>query len=257
MSGRVAILTGAAGGIGRATAQRFARDGWSMVLVDVVDAVTCVAEEIDASAAGTVVGVIADIARENELEPIEVAVREIGSPLKALGLIAGTLQEVGPIEMLDMAEWDRVMGINVRANVLMMRRFVPLLRAAAGGTIVTISSWYGRSGHGLFSAYCASKAALISLTQSAAAELADDGIRVNSVAPGNVATRMHLSALQEEANNRGVSFDAMEKTEWDKIPLRRAAEPGEIAAAIAFLSGAESSYLTGATLDVNGGCLFT
>jgi NAD(P)-dependent dehydrogenase (short-subunit alcohol dehydrogenase family) len=257
MSGRVAILTGAAGGIGRATAERFAREGWSLVLVDIADTVAAVAAEIDAAAAGRVVGVAADITRAEALDPIAAALHEIGSPLKALGLIAGTLQEVGPIETLDMAEWDRVMSINVRANVLMMQRFVPLLKAAGGGTVVTISSWYGRSGHGLFSAYCASKAALISLTQSAAAELADDGIRVNSVAPGNVATRMHLSALQEEADNRGVSFETMKKTEWDKIPLRRAAEPEEIAAAVAFLSGDESSYLTGATLDVNGGCLFT
>jgi NAD(P)-dependent dehydrogenase (short-subunit alcohol dehydrogenase family) len=257
MSARAAILTGAAGGVGRATAERFARDGWSLILVDMVDAVHQVAADIAATSGGQIRGTVADITRPENLDPIAQVLGDIGAPLKALGLIAGTLQEVGPVESLDMAEWDRVMSVNVRANVLMMQRFVPALRAAGGGSIVTVSSWYGRSGHGLFAAYCASKAALISLTQSAAAELADDNIRVNSVAPGNVATRMHLSALEEEAVKRGVSFDAMKKTEWDKIPLRRAAEPGEIAAAIAFLAGADGAYLTGATLDVNGGCLFT
>jgi NAD(P)-dependent dehydrogenase (short-subunit alcohol dehydrogenase family) len=257
MSARVAILTGAAGGVGRATAERFARDGWSLVLVDTADAVHEVAAEVDASAEGRVLGAVADITKAENLDPIEQALREIGQPLKLLGLIAGVLQEVGPITTLDMNEWDRVMNVNLRANVLMIQRFVPSLKEAGGGAIVTVSSWFGRSGHGLFSAYCASKAALISLTQSAAAELADDNIRVNSVAPGNVATRMHFAALQEEADNRGVSFEAMKKAEWDKIPLRRAAEPAEIAAAIAFLAGADGAYLTGATIDVNGGCLFT
>ena len=120
---------------------------------------------------------------------------------------------------------------------------------------MTVSSWYGRSGHGLFSAYCASKAALISLTQSAAAELAP-AIRVNSVAPGNVATRMHFTALEEEAGKRGITADEMKAIEWEKIPLGRAADPKEMASAIYFLASAEGSYLTGATLDVNGGCGF-
>jgi NAD(P)-dependent dehydrogenase (short-subunit alcohol dehydrogenase family) len=124
--------------------------------------------------------------------------------------------------------------------------------AAAEGAL-----WYGKSGHGLFSAYCASKAALISLTHSAAAELAPDRIRVNSVAPGNVATDMHFRALREEADKRSVTFDEMKDTEWSKIPLGRAADPSEIAAAIAFLSSSDGAYLTGATIDVNGGCMFT
>ena len=135
------------------------------------------------------------------------------------------LQKVGPIEHLDLHEWDRVLNINVRANVILMKHFIPTLRAAGGGSIVTVSSWYGKSGHGLFSAYCASKAALISLTHSAAAELASDKIRVNSVAPGNVATDMHFKALREEADKRSVTFEEMKDTEWNKIPLGRAAEP--------------------------------
>ena len=122
---------------------------------------------------------------------------------------------------------------------------------------MTVSSWFGRSGHGFFSAYCASKAALISLTHSAAAELATDNIRVNSVAPGNIATSMHFTALREEAEKRGITFEEMKKIEWDKIPLGRAADPAEVVAAIAFLASADGTYLTGTTIDVNGGVLFT
>ena len=256
MSG-LGIITGAAGGIGRATADRFAADGWSLVLVDVNPAVTETAAAVAAASGGTVVGVVADITSERGIDPVAAAVERVGGKLTFLGLVAGTLQLVGSIETLEMDEWDRVMSVNLRSNVLMMKRFIPGLRAAGGGAIVTVSSWYGKSGHGLFSAYCASKAGLISLTHSAAAELADDNIRVNSVAPGNVATRMHISALEEEAEKRGVTFEEMKAVEWGKIPLKRAAEPGEIAAAIRFLAGADGAYLTGATIDVNGGCLFT
>ncbi len=143
--------------------------------------------------------------------------KEGRGPVKFLGLVAGTLGEVGSVETIAMAEWDRIFGVNVRANVLMMKQFIPSLRAAGGGSIVTITSWYGRSGHAYFPAYCASKAALISLTQSAAAELAGDNIRVNSVAPGNVATRMHFTALAEEAAKRGISAEEMKAIEWAKI----------------------------------------
>jgi NAD(P)-dependent dehydrogenase (short-subunit alcohol dehydrogenase family) len=253
----VGIITGAAGGVGRATAERLAKDGWSLVLVDIADAVKQTAAEVTKASGRKIVGVAADITRESGLAPIDDALKELGGPLKFLGLIAGVLQEVGPIETLDLAEWDRVLNVNVRANVILIKHFIPALRAADGASIVTVSSWYGRSGHGLFSAYCASKAALISLTHSAAAELAGDKIRVNSVAPGNVATQMHFNALREEAEKRSMSFEEMKAIEWGKIPVGRAAEPSEIASAIAFLASADGSYLTGATIDVNGGCLFT
>lgn len=255
------IITGAAGGIGQATAQRFASSGWSLVLVDVTPKVEDVAKDVAKATGQRVVGVTADITTEAGVAQIEPAVKALGQPLTFLGLVAGVLQEVGSIETLAMSEWDRVMSINLRANVLMIKHFTPALKAAAvasgGASIVTVSSWYGKSGHGLFSAYCASKAGLISLTHSAAAELADFNVRVNTVAPGNVGTSMHFNALHEEAAKRGMTFQQMKDIEWGKIPLKRAAEPSEIAAAIHFLASADGAYLTGATIDVNGGCLFS
>ncbi len=253
----VGILTGAAGGVGRVTAERFAKDGWDLVLIDVVDSVNDVAAEVVKASGRKVVGVKTDITQEGSLASIDAALRGFGGQLKFLGLVAAVQQKFGPIETLDLAEWDRVFNINVRANMILIKHFAPVMKAAGGGSIVTVSSWFGRSGHGYFSAYCASKAALISLTHSAAAELAADKIRVNSVAPGNVATSMHFTALREEAEKRGITFEEMKKIEWDKIPLGRAADPAEIAAAIAFLASADGTYLTGTTIDVNGGILFT
>jgi NAD(P)-dependent dehydrogenase (short-subunit alcohol dehydrogenase family) len=253
----VGIITGAAGGVGRVTAERFAKDGWDLVLVDVVDSVNEVAAEVAKTSGRKVVGVKTDITQEANLTAIDKALRQVGGPLKFLGLVAAVLQKVGPIETLDLAEWDRVFNINIRANVILIKHFAPVMKAAGGGSIVTVSSWFGRSGHGFFSAYCASKAALISLTHSAADELAGDKIRVNSVAPGNIATSMHFTALREEAEKRGITFEEMKKIEWDKIPLGRAADPAEVVAAIAFLASADGTYLTGTTIDVNGGVLFT
>jgi 3-oxoacyl-[acyl-carrier protein] reductase len=253
----VGIVTGAAGGVGRVTAERFAKDGWDLVLVDVVDSVSEVAADVAKTSGRKVVGVKTDITQEANLPAIDKALHQVGGPLKFLGLVAAVLQKVGPIETLDLAEWDRVFNINIRANVILIKHFAPVIKAAGGGSIVTVSSWFGRSGHGFFSAYCASKAALISLTHSAAAELAGDNIRVNSVAPGNIATSMHFTALREEAEKRGITFEEMKKIEWDKIPLGRAADPAEIVAAIAFLASADGTYLTGTTIDVNGGVLFT
>jgi NAD(P)-dependent dehydrogenase (short-subunit alcohol dehydrogenase family) len=253
----VGIITGAAGGVGRVTAERFAKDGWDLVLVDVVDSVNEVAAEVARASGRKAVAVKTDITQEANLTAIDAALRQVGGQLKFLGLVAAVLQKVGPIETLELAEWDRVFNINIRANVILIKHFAPVIKAAGGGSIVTVSSWFGRSGHGFFSAYCASKAALISLTHSAADELAADNIRVNSVAPGNIATSMHFTALREEAEKRGITFEEMKKIEWDKIPLGRAADPAEVVAAIAFLASADGTYLTGATIDVNGGVLFT
>jgi NAD(P)-dependent dehydrogenase (short-subunit alcohol dehydrogenase family) len=253
----VGIITGAAGGVGRVTAERFAKDGWDLVLVDVVDSVNEVAAEVAKTFGRKAVAVKTDITQEANLTVIDAALRQVGGQLKFLGLVAAVLQKVGPIETLELAEWDRVFNINIRANVILIKHFAPVMKAAGGGSIVTVSSWFGRSGHGFFSAYCASKAALISLTHSAADELAADNIRVNSVAPGNIATSMHFTALREEAEKRGITFEEMKKIEWDKIPLGRAADPAEVVAAIAFLASADGTYLTGTTIDVNGGVLFT
>ena len=253
----VGIITGAAGGVGRVTAERFAKDGWDLVLVDVVDSVNEVATEVAKTSGRKTVAVKTDITQEANLTAIDAALRQVGGQLKFLGLVAAVLQKVGPIETLELAEWDRVFNINIRANVILIKHFAPVMKAAGGGSIVTVSSWFGRSGHGFFSAYCASKAALISLTHSAADELAADKIRVNSVAPGNIATSMHFTALREEAEKRGITFEEMKKIEWDKIPLGRAADPAEVVAAIAFLASTDGTYLTGTTIDVNGGVLFT
>ncbi len=255
MSESLAIITGANGGIGQACVKKFASQGWSVVLADSDSRVTDTAKQIAAVPGQRIIGVTADITQDSGVARVVAAVEDAVIPLRFLGLVAGVNQSASAVEDFDMAEWDRIMSINLRANVLMMRALIPALRAAGKASIATVSSYWGRAGHGYFSAYCASKAALISLTQSAAAELAP-GIRVNSLAPGNVGTPMHYNALRDEAAKRGITEKEMRDIEWAKIPMGRPADPAEMASALYFLASDESAYMTGATLDVNGGCGF-
>lgn len=253
---KLAILTGAAGEVGRATARLFAENGWSLILSDRVDAVIDLANSLAEEFGRTSVGVCMDLTKDEEVDAIARLAEETGIPVRFLGLIAAINHPAVNIETIDMAVWDKVMAINLRANVKFISSCVPALRRGGDSSIVTVSSFWGREGHAFFSPYCASKAALISLTQSLAAELAP-AIRVNSVAPGNINTPMHLNALEAEAGKRGISLDEMRTIEWHKIPIGRPAETSEIAAAIHFLSTEQASYFVGATLDVNGGCRLT
>ena len=252
---RLGVLTGAAGHIGRAAVEKFASNGWSLVITDMSDAVFSVAQDAARKHGIAVVGVRANVAEEGDAARVATAINSSQLPMKFLGLIAGINHDAAAVDLIDMDVWDRVMSVNLRSNVLMMRHCVPHLRKSGGGSIATTSSWWGRAGHSYFSAYCASKAGVIALTQCAAGELAPS-IRVNSVAPGNVGTPMHYDALEVEAGKRGIPSEEMKKIEWAKIPLQRPANPSEIAAAFHFLASPKSSYLTGAVLDVNGGCGF-
>lgn len=253
---KLAILTGAAGEVGRATARVFAQNGWSLILADRTSSVGDLAQSLAKEFGNTYVGVTIDITKDEEVDEVAKVALLTGIPLRFLGLIAAINHPATNIEMMDMAVWDKVMAVNLRANVKFISACVPMLRKSGSGSIVTVSSYWGREGHAFFSPYCASKAALISLTQSLAVELAP-AIRVNSVAPGNINTPMHFSALAAEAEKRGISADEMQAIEWNKIPMKRPAETTEIADAIYFLSTDQSSYFVGATLDINGGCRLT
>jgi NAD(P)-dependent dehydrogenase (short-subunit alcohol dehydrogenase family) len=253
---KLAILTGAAGEVGRATARLFAQNGWSLVLSDRVGSVVELAASLQKEFGQACIGVSMDITSDDEIDAAAKIARDTEIPLRFLGLIAAINHPAVNIDAMDMAVWDKVMAINLRANVKFISACVPMLRESGNSSIVTVSSYWGREGHAFFSPYCASKAALISLTQSLAVELAP-AIRVNSVAPGNINTPMHFNALAAEAVKRGISAEEMQTIEWNKIPMKRPAETTEIADAIYFLSTDQSSYFVGATLDINGGCRLT
>ena len=249
-TGKVVFIVGAAGGIGTAVSRRFAEEGADLAMFDIGSAVERLSGLTDGDA---LVGEI-DLTNEGSCNAAVATTLERYGRIDAVAIIAGVVQEATPIDELSSAEWDRVMNVNLRGPFLLSRSVIPHL--GAGGSVVTIGSWWGQAGHAYFSAYCSSKAGLIVFTQCLAEELAPKGSRANCICPGNINTSMHTEALHAEAEQRGLTFEEIKAIEWAKIPLGKAGDPADIANAALFLSSDEAKYITGASIDVNGGVLF-
>ncbi|MFV0407928.1 MAG: SDR family NAD(P)-dependent oxidoreductase [Propioniciclava sp.] len=256
---RVVFVTGVAGGIGRVTATRFAREGDRVVLADLdANAVEHIKTEIETEVPGAdLLALAVDQSSVESLTAAATAIKDWAGRLDVIALIAGTVQAEGaPVLDLSVDEWDRVHNTNLRGVFLASKILVPLLPHNSGASVITVASYWGREAHPFYASYCTSKAGVISFTQVLASEMADAGIRVNAVAPGNIDTGMHRKALTDEATERGISFEDMRDIEYAKIPLKTAGPPKAISDAIYFLSTDEASYMTGATMDVNGGVVF-
>lgn len=252
-AGRVALVTGAAGGLGQEVARRFAGVGVDVVLADVHDGVHSIAGELVGEFPERKIhAVVVNIADEDSVRAMADEVAGAFGRLDHLALTAGVGDVAGPVEKLEFSEWRRVFGVNLDGAFLVSKAFIPLLRADGGGTIVTVSSYWAHKVQADHASYCASKAGVIALTKVLAAELAPT-VRVNAVLPGHIKTPMHLDYLQKVADETGVTFEAKRDQEWGGIPMRDACGPDEVADSILFLSSSASSIITGATLEVDGG----
>ncbi|VXB46647.1 Uncharacterized oxidoreductase YxbG [Microbacterium sp. 8M] len=242
-----AIVTGGAGGIGRATSLAFAAEGASVAVVDLnADAAEAVAEEIRA-AGGTAIAIGADVSSEADIERVVSAAVDAFGGIDVVFNNAGIIRRTTAVETT-VEEWDRVFGVNVRAIFLMCKHVVPIMAANGGGSIVNTGSGWGLKGGGQAISYCASKGAVVNMTRALAIDHGPQGIRVNSVNPGDVNTGM----LRDEARQLGQD-QAGFLAEAAERPLNRMGEPEEIAAAVVWLASDESSYVTGSALVVDGG----
>ncbi len=251
-AGKVAVITGAGGGIGRATAVRFASEGAQVVATDVHREALEETAALVGAAGGEVLSVAADVSRAADWARVaDDAVARFGG-VDYLFNNAGIEGAVVPL--LDYPEemFDRVLAINVKGVWLGIRALAPQLRARGGGAIVNTASIAGLTGSPLMVAYSASKHAVVGITKSAAKGLAGDGIRVNAVCPGYIETRM-MEAL-EEANNPA-DPDAVRRAYSALVPMRRYGKPEEIAAFVAFLCSDDASYITGSAFTIDGGRL--
>jgi len=247
LEGKKAIVTGGAGGIGRATSLAFAAEGAAVAVVDLnAEAAQAVADEIR-DAGGTAIAIAADVSSEPDIERVvATAMAEFG----ALDIVfnnAGIIRRTTAVETT-VEEWDRVFGVNVRAIFLMCKHVVPIMAASGGGSIVNTGSGWGLKGGGQAISYCASKGAVVNMTRALAIDHGPQGIRVNSVNPGDVDTGM----LRDEAKQLGQDQAGFLAEAADR-PLQRMGQPREIAAAVVWLASDESSYVTGSALVVDGG----
>ena len=242
-----AIVTGGAGGIGRATSLAFAAEGAQVAVVDLnVEAAEAVAEEIRA-AGGTALAIGADVSSEADIERVVATVVDGFGGVDVVFNNAGIIRRTTAVETT-VEEWDRVFGVNVRAIFLMCKHVVPVMAANGGGSIVNTGSGWGLKGGGQAISYCASKGAVVNMTRALAIDHGPQGIRVNSVNPGDVDTGM----LRDEARQLGQD-QAGFLAEAAERPLNRMGQPSEIAAAVVWLASDESSYVTGSALVVDGG----
>ena len=241
--GRRALVTGGASGIGKATVERFSADGAAVVVNYRGDPEP--AEELVRSLAGEAFAVKADISEEEDVIALFGAAAEhLGGPVDLLVNNAGVEAPFALVDM-ELEEWNRVLGVNLTGPFLCAREAArALLAAEAPGTIVNVSSVHEVIPWPLFGHYCASKGGLKLFTQTIARELAPHDIRVASVAPGAILTPINRELMEDEDKRR---------EQEEQIPLGRLGTPEEIAAAIAWVAGPEASYVTGATMFVDGG----
>jgi NAD(P)-dependent dehydrogenase (short-subunit alcohol dehydrogenase family) len=249
LANKVALITGAASGIGRATAQLFAREGASIAIAD-----------LNATAAKTLTEEIASTGHRAIFEPTDVT-----SEPDCRRIVERTLNEFGRIDILfnnagiirratviDLNEqdWDRVMAVNVKSIFLMSKHVIPVMEKAGGGSIINTASGWGLAGGAKAAVYCASKGAVVLLTKAMAIDHGPQKIRVNCICPGDTDTAM----LRTEAQQLGEPGDNFLK-EAAHRPLGRVGKPEEIAQAALYLASDASSFVTGTALVVDGGGL--
>jgi NAD(P)-dependent dehydrogenase (short-subunit alcohol dehydrogenase family) len=255
LKGKRALITGAASGIGRATALLLAREGARVAVTDLDEAgAQRVAEEIRA-VGGEALALTLDVTDEAAWEAIMQAVTEAWGGLEILVPNAG-IPLGKPVTETSLAEWRRVMAVNVDGVFLAVKHALPLMRRGGGGSIVILSSAAGLKGMPNASAYCTSKGAVRLFAKSVALECAaqGDGVRVNSVHPGGVETPIwEKSGMWEPLLRRHGSAEAVWEALGQSVPLKRFGTADEIAHAVLYLASDEAAYITGTELVIDGG----
>ena len=252
LEGRRTVITGAASGIGEATARLFVAEGASVVLADLdADRGARIAAELGAQARFVAV----DVAEEGAVErAIEESVATFGG-LDCIFNNAGNPGSLGRIEDVDAASFDRTVAVHLRGVFLGIRAAARVMRPQGHGSIINTASVAGLTANAAGHDYSAAKAAIIALTRTTANELGEDGVRVNAICPGGVATSIFGRAAGLDAEAAQETIGLMEAVLSDVAPMRRSGQPLDIAECALWLASDGSSFVNGQAVAVDGGLL--
>lgn len=246
MNNKVAVITGASSGIGRATALLFARNGAHVIAVGRNEHELGSLRDEARGSEGTVKLHLADVTETSQVDRLVIDTVEHHQKIDVLVNAAGIIKN-GTISNTTLSDWDKMMNINLRSMFYLMQKCVPHLQESRGN-IVNVSSVTGIRAFPGVLAYCVSKAATDQLTRCAALELASVGVRVNAVNPGVVVTNLHKRGGMSDADYAKFVVHAA-----DTHPLGRPGTPEEVADLIYFLASEKASWITGVTYEIDGG----
>ena len=257
LKNQVAIITGGGRGIGRAIALRFAREGAAVVLAARTQSqIDAVAAEIKTEG-HKAAAITADVSQESDCQAIVQAAHKQFGPIDILVNNAGVLGPVEPVEEISPKEWDEVIAVNLRGPYLLSRLVLPEMYRRGSGAIINISSVAAKGAFQWNSPYAASKAGLVGLTRTLAAEAARKGVRVNAICPGPVPeTEMSQVLGQALAERLQADPDELFKGLLEKILQGKPQTAADVADAALFLASSQAAAITGQTLNVDGGMSF-
>lgn len=254
--GQVAVITGAANGIGRACAVRFAQEGANVLCLDLNtghnEAAAAECRDLGVEA----LALACDVTSPDSIKTaVDIALDRWGRIdilVASAGIYSGS-----PLPEVSLQQWQRLIDVNLTGVFLSNQAVAPILARQGSGSIINISSMAGKTSWPASAEYSAAKSGVIGLTRSVAMELAPHGVTANAVCPGNTLTDMVRNVAGEVGGRDGLSPEEWLKMRANDCPMKRLAEPWEIAGVVAFLASQDSRYLTGQAIEVDGGLIMS